>query len=57
MRTCVGKNIAILEMGKMVSQILRHFELEWAAECEEWKTECYWMHKQRGLIVRFRAKA
>jgi len=52
-RTCIGKNISIMEMGKLVPQVLRHFDLEWASDKPEWETECYWMHKQRGVIVKF----
>jgi cytochrome P450 len=53
-RTCIGKNISILEMGKFVPQILRHFELEWASERPDWETEAVWFWKQSGVIVRFK---
>ncbi|KAJ9606533.1 Cytochrome p-450 [Cladophialophora chaetospira] len=53
-RTCIGKNISILEMGKFVPQILRHFDLEWASALLEWKTEAVWFWKQSGIIVRFK---
>ncbi|ETI22722.1 hypothetical protein G647_06798 [Cladophialophora carrionii CBS 160.54] len=53
-RTCIGKNISILEMGKFIPQILRHFDLEWAADHPEWRTEAVWFWKQAGVIVRFK---
>ncbi|KAK7900757.1 Cytochrome p-450 [Exophiala xenobiotica] len=53
-RTCIGKNISILEMGKFIPQIFRHFDLEWASTESEWKTEAAWFWKQWGMIVRFR---
>lgn len=52
-RTCIGKNISIMEMGKLVPQVLRRFDLEWASEKPEWETSCFWMHKQKGLVVKF----
>ncbi|KAF9890027.1 hypothetical protein FE257_006707 [Aspergillus nanangensis] len=42
-RTCIGKNISILEMGKLVPQILRHFDVEWASD---WKVHTYFFAKQ-----------
>lgn len=52
-RTCLGKNISIMEMGKLVPQILRHFHLEWASPEPDWKVETWWMSRQTGLIVKF----
>ncbi len=53
-RTCIGKNISILEMGKFIPQILRHFDLKWASSQPEWKTEAVWFWKQSGVIVTFK---
>ncbi|KIW85276.1 hypothetical protein Z517_00666 [Fonsecaea pedrosoi CBS 271.37] len=53
-RTCIGKNISILEMGKFIPQILRHFDMEWASSEPTWKTEAAWFWKQSGVIVRFK---
>jgi cytochrome P450 len=55
-RTCIGKNISILEMGKFIPQIFRHFDLEWASSEPEWKTEAAWFWKQSGLLVRFKLR-
>ncbi|KAK2774839.1 cytochrome p450 oxidoreductase [Colletotrichum kahawae] len=52
-RTCIGKNISIMEVGKFVPQILRQFDLEWASTEPEWKVKTYWFAKQSGLLVRF----
>ncbi|KAL2835369.1 cytochrome P450 [Aspergillus pseudoustus] len=51
-RTCIGKNISIMEMGKFVPQILRHFRISWASPVPEWQTDAAWFWKQSGLIVR-----
>lgn len=45
-----------MEIGKLVPQVLRNFELEWASDQPDWRTSCYWQHKQRDLIVRFKSK-
>ncbi|CVK95404.1 related to pisatin demethylase cytochrome P450 [Fusarium mangiferae] len=55
-RTCIGKNISIMEMAKFVPQILRQFDLEWASSEPEWKIKTYWFAKQTGLLVQFRAR-
>ncbi|KAJ5363950.1 cytochrome P450 [Penicillium cataractarum] len=56
-RTCIGKNISIMEMGKLVPLLIRHFEIEWASEKEtEWRVETYWFAKQHGLKCRMRSR-
>ncbi|OHE92206.1 hypothetical protein CORC01_12500 [Colletotrichum orchidophilum] len=56
-RTCIGKNISIMEVGKVVPQILRQFHLEWASSEPEWQVSTYWFAKQSGLLVRFSPRA
>ncbi|KAJ0416229.1 cytochrome P450 [Aspergillus carlsbadensis] len=51
-RTCIGKNISIMEMGKFVPQILREFDFEWASNPKDWRVHTYWFAKQEGLVVR-----
>ena len=53
-RTCIGKNISIMEMGKLVPQVLRQFDLEWAAKEKHWHVHNYWFARQTGLLVRMR---
>ncbi|KAH8652879.1 putative P450 monooxygenase [Ilyonectria robusta] len=55
-RTCIGKNISIMEMGKLVPQVLRQFELEWASEKPDWNVRTYWFARQQGLLVRFKSR-
>ncbi|KAL6154177.1 hypothetical protein ACJQWK_01907 [Exserohilum turcicum] len=48
-RTCLGKNISLLEMFKVVPQVIRHFDFEILADKQTgkgyaWKT--YWFTKQ-----------
>ncbi|GKT51986.1 cytochrome P450 monooxygenase [Colletotrichum spaethianum] len=55
-RTCIGKNISLMEMGKFIPQVFRKFELEWASAEPEWDIHTYWFSKQSGLLVRFKER-
>ncbi|KAH7205129.1 cytochrome P450 [Fusarium redolens] len=55
-RTCIGKNISIMEMGKLVPQILREFDVEWASDEPQWKLQTYWFSKQIGVITRLKPR-
>ncbi|EEU37985.1 uncharacterized protein NECHADRAFT_3047, partial [Fusarium vanettenii 77-13-4] len=46
-RTCIGKNISLCEMYKMIAQLLLSFDLEDA--CTEWKTSNYWFNKPSNV--------
>ncbi|KIX04389.1 uncharacterized protein Z518_05257 [Rhinocladiella mackenziei CBS 650.93] len=55
-RTCIGKNISITELHKLVPYVLRYFKLEmWEAD-KTWTTRNLWFNKQEGLIVRVTAR-
>lgn len=56
-RACIGKNISMMEIGKFVPQIFRQFDVEWASEDEEWKTNTAWFWKQTNIIVRFTSRS
>ncbi|KAK5994301.1 Cytochrome P450 monooxygenase cicH [Cladobotryum mycophilum] len=55
-RSCIGKNISIMEMGKLIPQILRHFHLEWASTDKTWRVSNFWFARQEGLIFRLRVR-
>lgn len=55
-RTCLGKNISLLEMGKLVPQLLRRFEFELAEPGKEWRLHCFWFVRQTGLVCRIRRR-
>jgi cytochrome P450 len=56
-RTCIGKNISLLEMGKFIPQIFRQFDVLWARSSEEeWKLHAAWFWKQDGIDVTFRSR-
>jgi len=55
-RTCVGKNISLMEMQKLVPQLLRYFDFELADKDAEWTTLNRWFNSQRGLNVILRPR-
>ncbi|KAJ6083488.1 hypothetical protein N7467_007623 [Penicillium canescens] len=50
-RTCIGKNISLLEMHKLVPTVLRRFEITLSNPEEPWKLHNAWFVKQSGLYV------
>ncbi|KAG4257724.1 hypothetical protein FPRO04_07945 [Fusarium proliferatum] len=55
-RTCIGKNISLMEMGKLIPQLFRHFDIEWASEQSEWHIHAAWFWKQSELLVRLKRR-
>jgi len=55
-RTCIGKNISLLEVYKLVPAFLRRFEIEFADPRKDWKLHNAWFVKQHDFNTRFRAK-
>lgn len=55
-RTCVGKNISLMEMQKLVPQLMRYFDFELADKDAEWTTRNRWFNSQKGLNVNIRLR-
>lgn len=55
-RTCLGKNISLLEMSKLVPQVLRRFEFELADPEKEWTLHDFWFVRQTGLICKVKRR-
>ncbi|KAH8591216.1 cytochrome P450 oxidoreductase [Bisporella sp. PMI_857] len=55
-RTCLGKNISLSEIHKMVPQFLRQMEIELVDGTKELKSENFWFNKQVGLKVKLRRR-
>lgn len=51
-RTCLGRNISIIEMTKVVPQILREFEVRLDPPEREWKVTNKWFVQQEDFIVK-----
>ncbi|KAK4555552.1 hypothetical protein LTR86_007305 [Recurvomyces mirabilis] len=59
-RTCLGKNISLLEMGKLVPLVLRRFEFEFVGvdgRGKEWELWDYWFVRQTGVVCKVRRRA
>ncbi|KAI8635632.1 cytochrome P450 [Xylariaceae sp. FL1651] len=52
-RTCIGKNISLLEMYKLVPSLLRRFEIRFKDPGQEWKTVNAWFIKQQNFQTLF----
>lgn len=49
-RSCLGKNVSLLEMNKLVPQLLRHYRIELVDKERDLRVENYWFAKQVGLV-------
>ena len=50
-RTCLGKNIATLELAKLVPALLMRYEMGLAEPRKEWRVLNSWVVRQEGLEV------
>lgn len=48
-RSCLGKNVSLLEMNKLVPQILRQYHVDLIDEGKALKVKNYWFAQQVGL--------
>jgi len=55
-RTCIGKNISLLEVYKLVPSFLRRFEVKLAEPEKDWKLHNAWFVKQNDFDTVFTAK-
>lgn len=44
-RTCIGKNISLLEISKLIPQLVRKFDFELEKPDKEWTTSNRWFVK------------
>ncbi|GAB0138625.1 hypothetical protein EsDP_00006851 [Epichloe bromicola] len=52
-RTCIGKNISLLEIYKLVPSLLRKFNIDFEDSGRDWKITNAWFVKQSDFKVRF----
>lgn len=52
-RTCIGKNISLLEIYKLVPSLLRRFKLRFGGPSQEWEIVNAWFVKQKNFYTRF----
>ncbi|EUC43354.1 hypothetical protein COCMIDRAFT_101081 [Bipolaris oryzae ATCC 44560] len=44
-RSCIGKNISILEMSKAIPQVVQNFDIDICPSAQAWSTNCHWFVK------------
>ena len=49
-RRCIGRNISIIEMQKVLPELLRHFTTELTYPDKEWEICNHWFVQQEGVI-------
>lgn len=52
-RTCIGRNISLLEIYKVVPSLLRRFEIRFKDPSQEWKLVNAWFVKQNNFQAMF----
>ncbi|TPX07116.1 uncharacterized protein E0L32_011011 [Thyridium curvatum] len=55
-RTCIGKNISLLEIYKLVPSLFRRFEINFDDPSKEWKLVNAWFVKQNNFWTRFQVR-
>ncbi|KAF2712861.1 pisatin demethylase [Pleomassaria siparia CBS 279.74] len=55
-RTCIGRNVSLLEVYKLVPSFLRRFEIELEHPEKEWKTHNAWFVRHSEFNTRFRPR-
>jgi cytochrome P450 len=56
-RTCIGKNISLLEMSKLVPELLRHFDIKLSDPTEDWTLTTFWFVKQTNMFCRINRRS
>ena len=51
-RTCLGKNISLMEMSKLIPELVLRFDIEMADKDAEWTVYNDWFVKQEGFRVK-----
>ncbi|KAF4929590.1 Pisatin demethylase [Colletotrichum viniferum] len=54
-RTCIGKNISLLEVSKAIPRVVQNFDLILEKE-DDWKCTNYWFVKPRDFFVRVKKR-
>ncbi|KAI1416535.1 cytochrome P450 [Hypoxylon sp. FL1857] len=55
-RTCIGKNISLLEIYKVVPSLLRRFDIRFKNPRQEWKLVNAWFVKQNNFHAMFEVR-
>ncbi|KAK2685269.1 hypothetical protein QWA68_015638 [Fusarium oxysporum] len=56
-RTCLGKNMALMEISKLIPQLIRKFDIELADPEMKLETRNVWFVKQTNIIVQIKQRS
>lgn len=55
-RTCLGRHISILEMCKIIPELVANFDFSLAMPETAWKSRNFWFVKPEKLLIRLSAR-
>ena len=55
-RSCIGKNISLLEMGKLIPELVREFDFSLVKQGMVLETEDVWFVKQTNILCRVKVR-
>ncbi|KAL4936311.1 hypothetical protein BDV06DRAFT_233532 [Aspergillus oleicola] len=55
-RICIGKNISLAEIHKIIPRLLKEYRLELIDPKKEWETHNFWFNKQTEIHVKITAR-
>ncbi|KAF2169488.1 hypothetical protein M409DRAFT_20702 [Zasmidium cellare ATCC 36951] len=53
-RTCIGRNIALIELHKFLAQFLHHFDAEFVDPEKPWRVQCMFFSNQHDMHMRIK---
>jgi cytochrome P450 len=56
-RVCIGRNLGMMEVYKVVATLVSRYEIELADPKGEWKTHNSFFVRQEGIEVRLRRRS
>jgi cytochrome P450 len=48
-RSCIGKNLAIIELLPVIVELYRHFQFKLADDTKEWRVSGTWITRQTQM--------
>lgn len=56
-RTCLGKSVTLMEMMKIIPELVLNFDFSFAYPLKEWSVRNDWFVKQEDFMVRIRERS
>lgn len=56
-RVCSGRNLALVEVYKVVATLVNRYEIELEDPNREWEVLCRWFTRQKGLVTKMSLRA